>query len=92
MTLKALRDRISHGRPERLRAEFVHEEIAVVPYPAFNLRSMFTPMEKVRASVMDVEQFIEETHVAAKGRAGDAFDGCPALRGALSHSLRDSVR
>jgi hypothetical protein len=89
LELKELRDLIAHGKPEKLTGDILHSPDAEAPYPAFTLRSMFTPKGKMTTAVQDVEQFVEQIHSFAAPKVNDTWFGSKALRGPLSYNTRD---
>jgi hypothetical protein len=92
--LEKLRNAIAHGRPERRAGKILHAEGTEPPYPAFSLRSMFTPKSKMPKAVHDVEQLANGIHIAAKPRlkAADVLFGREAFRGPLSYNSRETLR
>jgi hypothetical protein len=93
--LEKLRNAIAHGRPERLSGKVLHRNDAEPPYPAFSLRSMFTPKNKMPKAVHDVEQLVTEIQVAAKPKlkVKDVWFRKEAFHGPLSNStLNTRVR
>jgi len=86
--LEKLRNAIAHGRPERLSGKVLHDK--ELPYPAFSLRSMFTPKDKMPRAVHDVEQLANEIQVAAKPKlkVKDVWFRKEAFYGPVSYSTR----
>ena len=64
--LEKLRNAIAHGKPEKRAGTVTHSSDAAPPYPAFSLRTMFTPKAKMPKAVHDVEQLANEIQKAAK--------------------------
>lgn len=88
LELKELRDRIAHGKPEKLAREILHPQDTEAPLLASELRSMFTPKEKLTGAMHDVKQFVEQIHTLAAPNIKDEWFGSEALRGPQSYSSR----
>ncbi len=88
LQLKKLRDAIAHGRPEEKTGELEHGEDTPAPYPAFTLRSMFTPRNKMERAVQDVELLANDIqkHARAKLKTRDPWFRDAAFRGPSSYS------
>jgi hypothetical protein len=86
--LKALRDKIAHGRREEIST--VHDHLATEepPWDAGFLEASVTP-EKVAIAAEDVEKFAEWIHAAARAKLPDDVSlKQEALRGILQMTSR----
>lgn len=88
--LEKLRNAIAHGKPEKRTAAVTHPEDTLPPYPAFILRSLFTPKSKMLKAVHDVEELANAIQNAAKPKlqAADVWFGKEAFQGPPSYSSR----
>ena len=88
--LEKLRNAIAHGKPEKRAGKLTHSRDAAPPYPAFSLRTMFTPKAKMPKAVHDVEQLANEIQKAAKPKlkVNDVWFRSEAFYGPQSYSSR----
>jgi hypothetical protein len=91
--LQKLRNAIAHGKPEKRVGSVQHPEGTLPPYPAFFLRSLFTPKSKMLKAVHDVEELGNAIQKAAKPmlKAADVWFGKEAFQGPHSYSSRHTA-
>jgi hypothetical protein len=88
LELKNLRDRIAHGKSEKLTGEVLHENEADSTSPISTLRSLVTPKEKLAPVLPDVEDFLNHIQtLAAPMVKGDVWFRSEALRGPKTYSV-----
>ena len=86
LELRELRDLTAHSKPEKLSVDIVHQEGTKRPSPASDFRSKFTPKDKHKIAVHDVEEFINQVHRLAAPKVNDIWFGSGALRGPHEYS------
>jgi hypothetical protein len=84
-SLKDLRDTIAHARPERFSGTYEHPGDADMPFQTTPLDSVATRANAEMAR-LDITQFIEAIHTAAKPRVTDVWFGSVALEGPRQYS------
>jgi hypothetical protein len=68
LELKELRDLIAHGKPEKLKGEFVHPLGTEAPALTSTIRQMVTPKEKLEKVLREVEDTLCQIHSLAKAK------------------------
>jgi hypothetical protein len=90
--LKELRDRIAHGKPQKLSGEELHAHGTEAAAPIPTINQMVTPKSKMQSALKNVERCIQDIHALAKPRLkiyDPWFDGDP-LRGVFHWSLHST--
>jgi hypothetical protein len=88
LELKNLRDKIAHGKSEKLVGEVLHRNDELSPFPVLTKRSLVTLKEKLAPVLPDVEEFLNLIQVRAQPMVKrDVWFRKEALRGPKTYSV-----